>query len=222
MNHNKIPPETDPTHTPEGIRIPTFSPWRAKRERVGGWCPATQRAFIAELTRTGCPAEAAKAVGRSKRSAYMLRDKPGAESFAAAWDTAKASAGDAAQAVAVSRALHGEIVPIYRKGQFWGFRVQHNDRMLMAALKAGGASDAALAAHRKTLERWEVQLRRMQIGLELGELQGKALDEAEEDHRVWSREIEREQRRQRNAEIRAAVRKGMAREAPPEPRIRGL
>lgn len=218
------PPSThpDPTHTPEGVPIPTFSPWRAKRERAGGWCPATQRAFIAELTRTGCPTEAAKAVGRSKRSAYMLRDKPGAESFAAAWDAAKAGAGDAAYAVAVNRGLHGEIVPIFRKGKFWGYRVQHNDRMLIAALKAGGASDEALTAHRRTLERWEVQLRRMQIGLEQGEPQGKALDEAEEDHRVWSHEMDREQRRQRNAEIRAAVRKGMAKEAPPEPRIRGL
>jgi hypothetical protein len=152
----------------------------------------------------------------------MLRDKPGAESFAAAWDAAKASAGDAAQAVAVSRALHGEIVPIYRKGQFWGFRVQQNDRMLMAALKAQGSSDAALAAHRRTLERWEVQLRRMQIGLDEGEAEGKALDQAEEDHRVWSIEMERETRRQRNAEIRAAVRKGMAKDAPTPPRIRGL
>jgi hypothetical protein len=222
MRNTPPPPENDPNHTPEGVPIPTFSPWRAKRERVGGWCPATQRAFIAELTRTGCPAEAAQAVGRSRRSAYMLHDKPGAESFAAAWDVAKASAGDAAEAVAVSRALHGEIVPIYRKGKFWGYRVQHNDRMLMAALKAQGSSDAALAAHRRTLERWEVQLRRMQIGLEEGEPQGKALDDAEEDHRVWALEMEREQRRQRNAEIRAAVRKGMAKEAPPEPRIRGL
>lgn len=222
MRKTPPPPENDPTHTPEGVPIPTFSPWRAKRERANGWCPATQRAFIAELTRTGCPTEAAKAVGRSRRSAYMLRDKPGAESFAAAWHAARANAGDAAESVVVNRALHGEIVPIYRKGKFWGYRIQHDDRMLMAALKARGTDDAALAEYRRTLERWEVQLRRMQIGLEQGEPQGKALDDAEEDHRVWSREMEREQRRQRNAEIRAAVRKGMAKDAPPEPRIRGL
>ena len=216
------PPQSAPETTPEGVPIPTFSPWRAKRERVNGWCPATQRAFIAELTRTGCPAEAAKMVGRSKRSAYLLRDKPGAESFAAAWDAAKARAGDAAQAVAVQRALHGEMVPIYRKGRFWGFRIQQDDRLLMAALKARGTGDEALAAHRRTLERWEVQLRRMQIGLEGDATEGKALDEAEEDHRVWQREIAREQRRQRNAEIRTAVRKGMAPKRPPEPRVRVL
>jgi hypothetical protein len=222
MRNPSSPRQQDPAHTPEGVPIPTFSPWRAKRERAGGWCPATQRAFIAELTRTGCPAEAAKVVGRSSRSADMLRDKPGVESFAAAWDAAKARAGDAAQAVAVSRALHGEIMPIFRKGKFWGYRVQHNDRMLMAALKARGTNDEALAAHRRTLERWEVQLRRMQIGLEENGAEGKALDEAEEDHRAWALEMEREARRQRNVEIKAAVRKGMAKEAPPEPRIRGL
>jgi hypothetical protein len=39
---------------------------------------------------------------------------------------------------------------------------------------------------------------------------------------VWKREMKIEARRQRNAEIRAAVRKGPAKAVPPEPRVRML
>lgn len=213
---------TLPGETPEGTPVPSFMPWRATRERRDGWSPATQMAFIFELTRIGIVGLAARAVGKSARSAYALRQKPGAESFAAAWDAAVSRAGSAAYAVAVSRALHGELIPQYRAGRFTGFKVRQNDRLLIAAIKAQDASAGELETRRRSLERWEMQLRRMQIGIEQDTHDGRALTDAEEDHRVWAREIEREKRRQRNAEIRAAVRKGLAPHRPPDPRVRVL
>ncbi len=45
-----------------------------------------QCAFLAALYATGSVSGAAKAVGKSRESAYRLRTREGAASFAAAWD----------------------------------------------------------------------------------------------------------------------------------------
>lgn len=66
-------------------RPPAFTPVKL-RERRDGWSPAHQAAFLAQLFLRGSVAAAARAVGRSRASAYALRRKRGAESFAAAWD----------------------------------------------------------------------------------------------------------------------------------------
>lgn len=218
----------EPECTPEGIPIPAFTPWRAKRERSGGWSPETQRAFIHELTRIGTVGAAAKAVGMTSRSAYQLRDKDGAESFAAAWEAAKFAGRENAAQIAIERALYGEMVPTFRNGQFTGYKVIHNDRMLIAAICAqDDAADpdnlAQLDSWKRRLEKWEIALRRQAMDLADGIVAtDEANNDAREDNIVWQREMKREERRQRNAEIRAAVRKGMAKAAPPEPRIRML
>ena len=55
------------------------------RGRKDGWTVERQREFIRLLHVRPNIGEAAKAVGMSRRSAYRLRERPGAESFAAAW-----------------------------------------------------------------------------------------------------------------------------------------
>jgi hypothetical protein len=218
----------EPEYTPEGIPIPAFTPWRAKRERSGGWSPTTQRAFIHELTRIGSVGAAAKAVGKTSRSAYQLREKDGAESFAAAWEAAKFAGRDHSAQIAIERALYGEMVPTFRDGQFTGYKVIHNDRMLMAAIRAeDNRADpdnlAQLESWKRRLEKWEIALRRQAMDLADGTAASRsANDDAREDNIVWQREMKREERRQRNAEIRAAVRKGMTPPPPPEPRVRIL
>ncbi len=220
----------EPDLTPEGIPIPNFTPWRAKRERVGGWSPEVQRAFIAELTRIGSVGAAARSVGKTARSAYQLRDKDGAESFAVAWLAAMQVGQECAQQVAIERALHGELVPQFRAGRFTGYKMVHNDRLLIAALSSsrryadGGDTAAQLSQWEMRLEKWEAALRREAIDLQDARAMPPApkpqhQDDAWEDHRVWQREMKAEARRQRNAEIRAAVRKSMAKEAPPGPRV---
>lgn len=73
------------TQTARRSPPPAFTPVRLRR-RKDGWSPGAQCAFLAALYLTGSVARAAKAVGRSRETAYRLRRKPGAESFAAAWD----------------------------------------------------------------------------------------------------------------------------------------
>ena len=58
------------------------------RARYDGWSPALQLRFVATLARGVSPGEAAGRLGMSRQSAYKLRRRPGAESFAAAWDSA--------------------------------------------------------------------------------------------------------------------------------------
>lgn len=204
----------EPECTPEGVPIPAFTPWRAKRERLGGWSPATQRAFIHELTRIGSVEAAAKAVGKTSRSAYDLRDKAGAESFAAAWEAAKLSGQDHARRVAIERALHGEMVPTFRAGQFTGYKIVYNDRMLIAAItgtRSEADEQAALDKWRQRLEKWEIALRRQAMDLDdEAPVKREAENDAWRDHVVWQREMKAEARRQRDAEIRVKVRKAAA------------
>ncbi len=69
-------------------RIPAFAP-APTRARRDGWTPARQAQFIGALAETGSVAAAAARVGMSRESAWRLRARDGAESFAAAWDVAK-------------------------------------------------------------------------------------------------------------------------------------
>ncbi|HYD38753.1 MAG TPA: hypothetical protein VEA60_14135 [Allosphingosinicella sp.] len=56
------------------------------RRRADGWTPALQLRFIVALSRGLTPGEAARSVGKNRQNAYALRKRPGAESFASAWD----------------------------------------------------------------------------------------------------------------------------------------
>ncbi|HEX8623406.1 MAG TPA: hypothetical protein VF718_15670 [Allosphingosinicella sp.] len=60
------------------------------RRRADGWSPELQLRFIVALWRGLTPGEAAASVGKNRQNAYALRNRPGAESFAAAWDEAVA------------------------------------------------------------------------------------------------------------------------------------
>jgi hypothetical protein len=60
------------------------------RARCDGWDPALQLRFIELLAAGAKPGEAALALGKNRQNAYALRRRPGAQSFAAAWDAAAA------------------------------------------------------------------------------------------------------------------------------------
>jgi len=95
---------------------PDFTPvpLRARRD---GWTVERQRAFIAALRKTRSISKAAGAVGMSRKSAYGLRERPGAQSFAAAWDEAFAARpprGPSSVSLLWHRAFYGVTRPIYR------------------------------------------------------------------------------------------------------------
>ena len=114
--------------------IPAFTPVPV-RARADGWTPERQREFIRLLHVGRNIGKAAKAVGMSRRSAYRLRERPGAESFAAAWDSAFALRPPPATSSVSQlwyRALFGKTRPIVRRGEVVGTITQPDNA---AALK---------------------------------------------------------------------------------------
>lgn len=101
-----------PSQTPPAQLLPdedllAFTPVPLDRSRFNGWTAAQQERFILALHVMGSVGQAAKAVGMSRQSAYNLRERPGAESFAASWDAA-IEMGRARQFdLAMERAING-------------------------------------------------------------------------------------------------------------------
>lgn len=131
----------------------SFTPVPTASTRRDGWTPDRQRQFIAALAAMGVVAAAARAVGMSATSAYKLRDRPHAESFAEAWNIAVAMAGDRAFEQAMDRAINGVVVPRYYRGEQVGTVRRFDYRLAMKVLDrqiacmgtAGGSLHAALA-----------------------------------------------------------------------------
>lgn len=65
-----------------------FAPVPHSRPRRNSITVQRQRAFISHLAATGIVTSAARRIGASMEALYKLRNKPGAEEFAAAWDAA--------------------------------------------------------------------------------------------------------------------------------------
>lgn len=106
------------------------------RGRRDGWTVERQKGFILRLALGGCVTLAARAVGMTRKSAYRLRDRPGAGSFAASWDKAAGWGRDRTLDVSLERALCGERVPIVRNGRCVGEVLRHDNRLAMAVLNA--------------------------------------------------------------------------------------
>ena len=135
------PPEPAPEFTP----APT-------RNRHAGWTAERQRKFIDHLSLTGSVGESAALAGVTSRSAYMLRNRAGAESFARAWDAALQLAATRLAAIAFDRALHGRSERFYRDGELVMERKMPSDYLLtwllsrLDPLQFGSPSAKSLAA----------------------------------------------------------------------------
>ncbi|MEA3030308.1 MAG: hypothetical protein QOG13_1633 [Sphingomonadales bacterium] len=117
------------------------------RARHDGWSPARQIAFIQRLALCGSVATAARAVGVTRKSAYRLRERPGAESFASAWDNALAMGQCGRVDHAIERAVAGEVRPVFYRGRKCGEYVRHSTGLTLAVLKL-------MARQRPGGERW--------------------------------------------------------------------
>lgn len=67
---------------------PQFTPVPMLRNRHDGWTPERQKLFIMALSVTGQVEAACKMSKISRKSAYALRNRPGARHFVLAWDIA--------------------------------------------------------------------------------------------------------------------------------------
>jgi len=101
-------------------RVPAFYPVPT-RGRRDGWTIQRQADFLGYLAETGSVMGACEAVGMSRNSAYKLRARPDAESFAAAWD---AALGAPVRKVTIRDlhflASHGLVRPILFRGKYRG------------------------------------------------------------------------------------------------------
>ena len=128
-----------------------FTPVPLQRVQANGWTPRRQRDFIQSLSVIGNVHRAAKAVGMTKQSAYGLRSRAGAESFAAAWDVALEIGYDRHYEVAIQRARYGIEVPCFYKGKQVGTRRRFDYRLAITVLDANPAP--ARASPRKKVAR---------------------------------------------------------------------
>lgn len=130
---------------------PAFDPAPTRKQRAG-WTAERQRRFIEHLALTGSVGEACALVGVASSSAYRLRNKAGAESFARAWDSALSLAVTRLAAIAFDRALHGRTERIYKEGELVAERKMPSDYLLtwllsrLDPLQFGSPSAKALAA----------------------------------------------------------------------------
>ncbi|MGS1015495.1 hypothetical protein [Allosphingosinicella humi] len=116
--------------------VPDFDPvpLRARRD---GWIGERQRAFVAALHATRSVSKAARAVGMSRETAYRLRERPGAQSFAAAWDAAFALPVHVPTSADLlwHRAFYGTVRPIIRRGKEVGVAVKPDNQALLTLMR---------------------------------------------------------------------------------------
>lgn len=89
-----------------------FAPYLHTAPRRNSITPGRQRAFIAELAASGIVTQAARAIGASLEALYKLRNRKGAEGFAAAWEQALDRGMARLQDCALERAIQGEERPV--------------------------------------------------------------------------------------------------------------
>jgi hypothetical protein len=131
----------DETHR-DRWQVPAFTPVPL-RYRADGWTPVRQAVFLGALAETCCVAAAAPAVGMTSEGACRLRDRPGAESFAAAWDKVLEMPRESRMSthdMLWHRVEYGKIRPIKRRGRCIAVRVTHDN-------------DALLQLYRKQMKR---------------------------------------------------------------------
>ncbi len=136
-------------------QVPVFTPVPV-RARKDGWTAERQREFIRLLHVMRNIGKAAKAVGMSRRSAYRLRERPGAESFAAAWDSAFALRPPPATSSVSQlwyRALFGKTKPIVRRGEQIGTITQPDNEAELKLLDRFERQERAAARRRAFWDR---------------------------------------------------------------------
>lgn len=107
-----------------------------QRHRHDGFTPEKIAIFIRTLRATGSVTDAARAAGITRKSAYDLYGREDAGYFRAAWDEAlRGPANQVLAATAYDRAINGVEEAVWYKGEFRGWRVRHDNRLLMWLLR---------------------------------------------------------------------------------------
>lgn len=120
--------------TPDDDDPIAFTPVPMLRRRANGWTPERQQRFIYALQVMGAVGPAARAVGMGRASAYRLRDRAGAESFAEAWDIAFETGQDRQFHAAIDLAINGVTTIRVLRGGMVDVTTGPSRKLLHAAL----------------------------------------------------------------------------------------
>ena len=127
-------------------RPPFFRPVPT-RSRRDGWTETRQCLFLAELYLSGTVSTAARRVGMSRMSAYRLRERPDAVSFARAWDYVLSPPGSGrmpgentdwrkvTQNALIERVEAGFVQPVIYRGKITAIRRKHDISALLRLVR---------------------------------------------------------------------------------------
>lgn len=126
------------------------------RSRRDGWSETRQALFLAELYLTGSVRRAAQRVGMSRNSAYRLRARDEADSFARAWDSVMTTPGEGrlpaatpdwrkvTQKALIARVETGLVKPVIYRGRLISIVRKPDDSALFRLLRRCGRSLASM------------------------------------------------------------------------------
>lgn len=128
-----------------------FAPYLHTAPRRNSITPDRQRAFVAALAASGIVTQAAREIGASLEALYKLRNRKGAEGFAAAWDSAVDRGMVRLQDCALERAIQGEERPVASQGRVVATYTRYDTGLMQFLLRqrmgerygAGGGSGSA-------------------------------------------------------------------------------
>lgn len=155
-----------------------FVPYLHAAPRRNSITPPRQRAFIAALAATGIVTQAAREIGASLEALYRLRNMPGAEGFAAAWEQAIDRGMQRLEDCALERAIAGEERPVVRGGEIVTTWRRYDTQLLLFLLRQrrghryGGAATPADADTRTDAEVYaeiDAMIDRMRENMAAGE-----------------------------------------------------
>jgi hypothetical protein len=105
------------------------------RHRHDGFTPEKIAVFIRTLRATGSVTDAARSAGITRKTAYDLYNREDAAYFRHAWDESLRGPNIVLTSTAYDRALNGVEEAVWYKGEFRGWRVRHDNRLLMWLLR---------------------------------------------------------------------------------------
>ena len=112
-----------------------FAPYQHKAPRRNSITPERQRAFIATLAATGIVTQAARSIGVSLEALYTLRQRAGAEGFAAAWEAAIDRGMARLEDCALERAIAGEERVVVSGGEVVATWRRYDTQLLVFLLR---------------------------------------------------------------------------------------
>lgn len=137
----------------EDFAPPDFTPVPLARTRHDGWTPERQRAFLTALAATGTASAAAKMVGMSRKSAYALRARADAGSFADAWDKAISFGRARMFDSMMERAMNGVTTFTLRMGGAVDIRHGPDGHLMAAYLKSPLPGESRFGGRASGLQR---------------------------------------------------------------------